>query len=181
MSAIRSRRIRVAAARLALPSYSEWIRARLCGRGTRTLMRTLAAVSAVGLALSAGGCSYRLGSLTEKYFDKSHTTGSIGKAHAAAQVSADVFPPADLASAKGAVVELMARGASDASQPWENPRTGARGAITPIATAYARDGVSCRDFLASYLLGPTESWYQGGACRKGSKWEVQDIRPLQRS
>ena len=47
--------------------------------------------------------------------------------------------------------------------PWENPRTGARGTITPLASAYNQDGVTCRDFLASYVHGQTEAWLQGEA------------------
>ena len=46
-----------------------------------------------------------------------------------------------------------ARGGKDASAPWENPRTGARGTVTPIASAYTQDGQTCRDFLASYVSG----------------------------
>ena len=92
-------------------------------------------------------------------------------------------PPsdADLAFTKAAVSEVLARGGKDASQPWENPRTGARGTVTPIADAYPQDGTVCRDFLASYVRGQEESWYQGGACRNGTTWVVRDIRPLDRT
>ena len=37
--------------------------------------------------------------------------------------------------------------------PWENPHTGAGGNITPLAAAYSEGGLSCRDFLASYVRG----------------------------
>ena len=47
--------------------------------------------------------------------------------------------------------KLLASGGKDTSVPWENPRTGARGTITPIASAYSQDGLTCRDFLASYM------------------------------
>ncbi len=43
------------------------------------------------------------------------------------------------------------RGDKDASLPWENPETGARGTVTPLAAAYTQDGSTCRDFLASYV------------------------------
>ena len=46
-----------------------------------------------------------------------------------------------------------------------NPKTGARGTITPIASAYSQDGLTCRDFLASYVRNGAESWMQGEACR----------------
>ena len=56
--------------------------------------------------------------------------------------------------------------------PWENPGTGARGTVTPIADAYTQDGFTCRDFLASYVRDGAESWLQGDACRiHQGKWD----------
>ena len=66
--------------------------------------------------------------------------------------------------------------------PWENPETGARGTVTPIATAYNQDGFICRDFLASYVSNSTESWLQGEACRlHQGRWEVRNLKPWQRT
>ena len=49
---------------------------------------------------------------------------------------------------------MLTKGDKDSSQPWENPETGARGSVTPLAQAYsAEDGRTCRDFLASYVNG----------------------------
>ena len=62
--------------------------------------------------------------------------------------------------------------------PWENPSTGARGTITPLATVYNQDGATCRDFVASYVENGSESWLQGEACRVArGKWEVRKMRP----
>ncbi|MFL5085434.1 MAG: RT0821/Lpp0805 family surface protein, partial [Xanthobacteraceae bacterium] len=45
-----------------------------------------------------------------------------------------------------------------------------------------QDGFTCRDFLASYVRGETESWLQGEACRiHQGKWEVKNLRPLSRT
>ena len=91
-------------------------------------------------------------------------------------------PEQDLAVARAAVTEFLARGGSDSSMPWENPRTGARGTITPIASAYNQDGATCRDFLASYVREGSESWMQGEACRiHQGKWEVKSLRPLKKT
>ena len=68
-------------------------------------------------------------------------------------------PPADRRAAgrrrprhrRAAASEVLSRGGKDASVPWENPQTGARGTVTPIASAYTQDGFTCRDFLASYV------------------------------
>jgi hypothetical protein len=57
--------------------------------------------------------------------------------------------------------------------PWENLDR-ARGTITPLAAAASQDGVTCRDFLASYVKNGTESWLQGEACRAGrGKWKCE--------
>lgn len=89
-------------------------------------------------------------------------------------------PPAegDLAIARAVVSEVLTKGDKDTSMPWENPNTGARGTITPLATAYSQDGITCRDFLASYVRNGSESWLQGAACRGDrGKWEVRNLRP----
>ena len=90
----------------------------------------------------------------------------------------------DLVFARMAIVEVLKRGSKEVSAPWENPSSGARGTVTPIASAYARDGLTCHDFLASYVRrGSPESWLQGQACRanKREAWEVKSLRPWTRS
>ena len=109
--------------------------------------------------------------------------GQTGSPRPATPRQVATLPPEpDLAVARAAVSELLSRGGKDSSMPWENPRTGARGTITAIATAYSQDGLTCQDFLASYVRGGTESWMQGEACRTGqSKWEVRNLKPWQRT
>ena len=106
----------------------------------------------------------------------SDVTGSIGPA----------APPAptesDLAFARTAASDVLTKGDKDSSQPWENPETGARGSVTPLAQAYAADdGRTCRDFLASYVNGRTESWLQGAACKAShGRWEIHTLKPWKR-
>ena len=47
---------------------------------------------------------------------------------------------ADLAVARAATSEMLGKGGKTANMPWDDPRTGARGTITPIASAYTHDG-----------------------------------------
>jgi len=107
-------------------------------------------------------------------------TGSVGPA----QVSTSGLPSdTDLVFTKLAIVEVLQRGSKESSAPWENPSSGARGTVTPIASAYQREGSTCHDFLASYVRrhGP-ETWMQGEACRGGKgQWEVKSLRPWTRS
>jgi surface antigen len=135
------------------------------------------------LAGSAGGCafSYQLDSMFGKTDDKVEATGVV-RSDAAQRGSGSDMAEADLAVARAAASEVLARGGKDASLPWENPQTGARGTVTPIASAYNQDGFLCRDFLASYVKNGTEAWIRGEACRlhKG-RWEVRALRPWQRT
>ncbi len=91
-------------------------------------------------------------------------------------------PDGDLAYARAAASDVLSRGGKDASAPWENPRTGARGTVTPIASAYTQDGQTCRDFLASYVSGRSQAWMQGEACKQSKGiWEVRALKPWKRS
>jgi len=163
-------------------------RPRYKGRRKARLWRLRAKAIALSLALGAAtsGCSmsYRLDSLLGRDTDKAEHTGSIRPAPAPKPAPAAAAIPAgdDLDFAKAAATELLASPEKHASQPWENPGTGARGTVTAIADAYTSDGFQCRDFLASYIRQGAESWLQGDACRiHQGKWTVRTLRPLKRT
>ena len=136
------------------------------------------------LALIGGGCSMPIGSLSGKDDDKDRT-GSIAATPASAttgQAIAEAPAEADLAIARATASEVLARGGKDTSAPWENPATGARGTVTPVASAYSQHGFTCRDFLASYVRAGSEAWLQGEACRMHQgRWEVRSLKPWKRS
>ena len=143
------------------------------------LRRLPAAVIAVSLALPAGGCSYQLDSMLGTSKDGGDVTGSL-RPRSAAKPTAGLPPEGDLVIARAAVSEVLSKGGKDTSVAWENPKTGARGTITPIASAYSQDGLTCHDFLASYVRSGAESWMQGEACRLNQgKWEVRHLKPWQ--
>ena len=167
------------------PLYSRSPVARLWHRAGRLV--PLALVVAIGCSTAGCSFSYKLGSLwgKDKDDDTPEYTGSIRPAPAALPAAAGpgrAAVDADLAYAKAAAAEVLARGDKDASASWENPATGARGTVTPLASAYAQDGFTCRDFLASHVRDGTESWFQGEACRlhKG-RWDVKAMRPWKRT
>jgi surface antigen len=148
-------------------------------RGAR--VRLLAPAAVLAIAFAGGGCSYRLDSWFGKD-DKAERTGSVAATSTGARNGKDGEQPSerDLAYARAAASEVLMRGGKDASLPWENPETGARGTVTPIADAYTQDGFTCRDFRASYVRGAAEAWMQGEACRlHRGKWEVRSLKPLQ--
>ncbi|MGY8679281.1 RT0821/Lpp0805 family surface protein [Bradyrhizobium sp. UFLA05-153] len=129
------------------------------------------------IGLGTGGCSLSrsdLGALAKGPFAKmgeGDVTGSITKDQAPTE--------GDLAFARNAASDVLSQGDKDASQHWENPETGARGSVTPIAQSYAaEDGRKCRDFLASYVNGRTENWLQGSGCQSGhGRWEIHTLKP----
>jgi surface antigen len=129
--------------------------------------------------LNLCGCSYRLVSLNSKEDADVQTTGSISPAGHGVRGAEAPPAEADLAYARAAATNVLARGGKDASFPWENPQTGAGGNITPLATAYSEGGLPCRDFLASYVHGGSHDWLQGAACRDArGTWEVKRLKPL---
>jgi surface antigen len=126
-----------------------------------------------------GGCSFQLDSLV-KGKDAGDITGSVRPRVVAAP--ADLPPEGDLAMARAAVSEVLSSAEKETAVPWENPSTGARGTITAIASAYSLDGLTCHDFLASFVREGRESWMHGEACRRNpGKWEVRHMKPWQRT
>ena len=102
------------------------------------------------------------------------------RARSARPASAPAPTESDLAFARNAASDVLTKGDKDSSQPWENPETGARGSVTPLAQAYSSEGRTCRDFLASYVNGASESWLQGAACKSGQgRWEIHTLKPLE--
>jgi surface antigen len=156
------------------------------GCPTARLWCTLvAAACSVTLGLSLGGCSssYQLDNMFAKK-EESSLTGTLQPSAAPAASPVATLPPeGDLVLARAAVSEVMSKGGKDTSISWENPKTGARGTVTPIASARnGDDGQTCHEFLASFEReGGSSSWMQGEACRASSKgkWEVRTLKPWQ--
>ncbi len=160
---------------------SAFRRARYSGAARPSLWRRLPPAAALLLALPAGACSfsYQLGSLLGPDSAKPEVTGSI--APEAPPAAAAGFEN-DLAYARAAASRALGLDGKTTSIPWENPSTGARGTVTPLASAYTQDGVVCRDFLASYVRQGAESWLQGEGCRvQRGEWEIRALRPWKKT
>jgi surface antigen len=108
----------------------------------------------------------------------SDVTGTVTSRAQHVAVAAQVSE-ADLAYARMAAAEALARGGKANSVPWQNPQTGVGGNITPLASSHSEDGLPCRDFLASYVSGASQAWLQGSACRTArGDWQVKTLKPL---
>ena len=130
------------------------------------------------IGVGSGGCSMSHSEAAFARMQNQNVTGSVKPrpaGHAAPTES-------DLAFARNAASDVLTKGDKDSSQPWENPETGARGSVTPLAQVYAADGHTCRDFLASYVNGASESWLQGAACKsEHGRWEIHSLTPWKQS
>ena len=155
------------------PLYKTWGRV-----GLSAIAPLCVALTLILIGVGCGGCSL---SRTDGAFARmgdGDMTGSIG----AVQASASAPTETDLAFARNAASDVLTKGDKDSSQPWENPETGARGSVTPLAQAYSQDGHTCRDFLASFVNGRSESWLQGAACQSSQgRWEIHTLKPWRQS
>ena len=114
--------------------------------------------------------------------DEPEHTGTVAAKRPPQTKPVDLPPDADLAYARAVAAKLLAKEGETKSAPWENPQSGARGTVSPLASAYTQHGLTCRDFLASYVRPGEESWLQGEACRADQgKWEVRTLRPWKRT
>ena len=158
--------------RCGLALYKTW------GRVGLSAIRPAGAVmTLILIGVGSGGCSLSRIDGASARMDDSDLTGSI----AAAPANGPAPTESDLAFARNAASDVLTKGDKDSSQPWENPETGARGSVTPLAQAYSSDGRTCRDFLASYVNGRNESWLQGAACHGGNgRWEIHTLKPWRR-
>jgi surface antigen len=171
--------LRPPAAQSALSLQYRLVLYRTCERvGLSAIGPTGTVMTLILIGLASSGCSM---SHTDNAFAKmgdQEVTGSLRPSPASAPAPTD----ADLAFARNAASDVLTKGNKDSSQPWENPETGARGSVTPLAEAYASEGRTCRDFLASYVNGRSENWLQGAACQSGQgRWEIHTLKPWKRS
>src|ERR1041385_4251797 len=135
---------------------------RMAGPGARRVFRpslysgtagaSLRFAAVLALAGRLGGCA-----VSNSMFAKSSSKDEAAakSAYAGEDVTGSVATPratpvsatttglpseTDLVFARMAVVDVLKRGSKEISAPWENPSSGARGTVTPIASAYVKDG-----------------------------------------
>jgi hypothetical protein len=54
--------------------------------------------------------------------------------------------------------------------------------VTPLASAYTSAGLTCRDFIASYVRGQSQAWWQGDACKSDmGRWQVRSFKSWKKS
>ncbi len=158
--------------RYGLALYRTWGRI-----GLLAIRPTSAVMTLILVGFGSAGCSLSRSDGAFAKMEDREVTGSITP-----PAAPPVPTESDLVFARTAASDVLTKGDKDSSQPWENPETGARGSVTPLAQAYSSDdGRTCRDFLASYVNGRSESWLQGAACKGGQgRWEIHTLKPWKR-
>lgn len=160
------------------------------GIGLSAMCPLRAALTALLIGTGVSGCSImRSDDGPFAKMEGGDVTGSITPGSLSANSPSPMAQPAsydpteaDLALVRNASSDVLTKGSRDSSQPWENPATGARGSVTPLSATYTADGKTCRDFLASYVNGTSESWMQGAACKgERGRWDVRTLVPWKRS
>ena len=155
----------------------------------------LSAPVAAGLiAMFLGGCSMQLSSLLPGGVSDTgptvirsqpasdENTGSIPLHMASTRDIPMGMSAIDWPHAQAALREALARTDEGPSVPWDNPASGARGTVTPIAAAFTKDGLPCRNFIASHVKDGIETWSEGLACRvHANTWEVKSFKSLKKS
>ena len=159
---------------------------RLCRLLWRARPIPVKPIAAILSLMAVSGCSYQLASLVSTGKSGPQVTGTINppaNAPSSTPTKSSSQAELDLAYARAVAAEALSRGSrDDASLPWQNPHSGARGNITPLATSYSEAGMACRDFIASYRHGESQDWLEGAACRTTSgAWEVRRLKPLKSS
>lgn len=167
--------MRSRAAQSVVPCHDNLTLYRAWGRvGLSAIKPAGTVISMILICLGAGGCSISGGDSLFAKLQGDDVTGTV-------RLSAKGRSPteSDLAFARDAASDVLSKGDKDVSQHWENPETGARGSVTPLAQAYAADdGRKCRDFLASYVNGSTETWLQGAGCEAThGRWQIHTLKP----
>ncbi len=126
------------------------------------------------LGVSAAGCSTAI-PLPSFIGSANDVTGSISP-------GARLSPALDMEDwrrAKGALGLALDPQGNGSPVAWDNPKSGARGAFTPVGAANAVDERICRAFLAEIGGSVSAKSLQGTACRdKAGEWSLDDVKPM---
>ncbi len=129
--------------------------------------------AALVLALVAGGCSAAI-PLPSFVGSRDDVTGSIKPANPIS-TAMDVE---DWRRAKGALGLALDPQGNGEPVNWDNPKSGARGAFTPVGPARAVDDRICRSFITSVGGALPQKSLQGSACRgKDGDWSIGEVAP----
>ncbi|MGO4870908.1 MAG: RT0821/Lpp0805 family surface protein [Roseiarcus sp.] len=139
-------------------------------RGGSLALRRIFAVALGAIALA--GCSI---SMPLPSFLDNDPTGSI-KPKTATLASA--YDSRDWRVAEPVLAASLRAPGQEAPAVWSNPETGDHGEFVPVAGTFARDGQSCRAFVAQLVEGEDSKTLQAVGCpRDSGEVAVYDASP----
>ena len=124
------------------------------------------------LALGLGGCSISMP--LPSFFGDDDVTGSI-KPKSAALASA--YDSSDWSVAKPVLAASLRPAAPAEPAAWSNVETGHRGEFLTVAGTFARDGRSCRVFIARIVAGESKTLQGVGCPSDDGEVAVYDVAP----
>ncbi|MDB5572362.1 MAG: hypothetical protein JWN93_3545 [Hyphomicrobiales bacterium] len=146
-------------------------------RGSPSARVASCAAALLAVALCAGGCSTAV-PLPSFMGSANDVTGSISP-------GARLAPGLDVEDwrrAKGALGLALDPQGNGSPVTWDNPRSGAKGAFTPVGAARPVEDRICRAFLAEVGGSVGAKNLQGTACRdKSGEWALDDVKPWSRA
>lgn len=135
--------------------------------------RSVPGAAAIVLALALGGCSAAI-PLPSFIGASDEVTGSIAPAN---PISA-AMDVEDWRRARGALGLALDPQGNGEAVAWDNPKSGAKGAFTPVGPANPVDDRICRSFLAAVGGSLPQNSLQGSACRgKDGEWTIGEVAP----
>ncbi|MFN3889070.1 MAG: RT0821/Lpp0805 family surface protein [Beijerinckiaceae bacterium] len=135
--------------------------------------RALPGAALLAIAAALGGCSAAI-PLPAFVGSKQDVTGSITPANPISSA----MDAEDWRRAKGALGLALDPQGNGEAVSWDNPKSGARGAFTPVGPARPVDDRICRSFVASVGGSLPQKSLQGSACRgKDGEWMIGEIAP----
>ena len=140
---------------------------RFC-RGARGI-----AVALVLTAPTLGGCavSFPMSSLLPGGDD---VTGSLSKVPFGALLDEE-----DRRRERAALATALDPQGDGSTVPWANPKSGHRGSVTAVGSAYPADSKVCRAFVGDLQTAGAPKTVQGKACTiAAGDWNVSDLKPF---
>jgi surface antigen len=143
-------------------------------RGSTWKRHSFACAAVLIAASSVGGCSTTI-PLPSFIATDNEATGSIPRVVSPLSASLD---EEDWRRAKGALAVALDPQGDGAAVNWDNPKSGAKGSVTPVGDAYAKEERVCRAFVADIGGEAPAKSVTGTGCRdKGGEWAVSDVKP----
>jgi surface antigen len=134
-------------------------------------MAAAARLAALASGLAAAGLSLCGCSMSIPGFIDAAPTGAL-------RTPFYPFAQEDWAKAEPALLAAIRAGVGAEPAPWSNEASGRSGVVVGVGTRFAKDGATCRAFVARITDNGTGRDVEGSACEKAGEVRVSDAGPF---